>query len=347
MSLLSCAARRRGHTLTRRVVFTAPSQVEVQEAEVAKPTGKQVLVESLASLISTGTELTILTGDFPQGSAWARYGRYPFVAGYSNVGQALEVGPEVTAVKPGDRVASMAPHSQNALVGQEDLAKVPDGISDEEASFHTLAAGVMNSVRLAGVTLGESVAVVGVGLLGQLTILFSRLCGALPVVAIDLSRKRLALARESGATALLQPGADKVEEELARLTSGRMPDLVFEVTGSPKVILWALSLAKRQGKYIQLSSPRGRSEVDFHDEVNAMSRTIIGTHFGSAPAFETPYNMWTRRRNTELFFQLLAAGYTSVKHLVSHRYRLDDAPEAYRMLLKDRTEAMGVVFTYR
>jgi len=333
--------------LSRRVVFTQPNHVEVQETEVAKPTGKEVLIQSLATLISTGTELTILSGDFPQGSAWARYGRYPFVAGYSNVGRVLEAGAEVETVKPGERVASSAPHSQYALVKEDDLVKVPDGIGDEEASFHTLASGVMNSVRLAGVTLGESIAVVGVGLLGQLAVQFSRLCGGFPVVAIDLSRRRLALAKESGATAVLQPSVDNVEKELERLTSGRMADVIFEVTGNPKVIPWALSLAKRQGKYIQLSSPTGKSEVDFHDEVNATSRTIIGTHFGSAPAFETPYNMWTRRRNTELFFNLVADGHVSVKHLISHRYKLEEAPEAYRMLLRDRTEAMGVVVDFR
>lgn len=333
--------------LSRRIVFTQPNEAKVQEAEVAKPTGKQLLVKTLVTLVSSGTELTILSGEFPQGSAWARYGRYPFTAGYSNVGTVLEVGGKVQSLKPGDRVATSAPHSEYVLVNEDDAAKVGIGVEDDEAVFHTLASGVMNSVRLAGVTLGESVAVVGVGLLGQLVIIFSRLCGGLPVVAIDLSSRRLALAKQSGATALLQPGVENVEQQLGLLTSGRMADTVFEVTGNPQVIPWALTLAKRQGRYVQLSSPRGRSEVDFHDEVNATSRTIIGTHFSSAPAYETPYNIWTRRRNTELFLRLLAGGYTSVEHLVSHRYTLEQAPEAYRMLLNDRTEAMGVLFDFR
>jgi len=333
--------------LNKRIVFVRPREVVIEEAEVSEPSSEQVLIQSLVTLVSTGTELTILNGEFPPDSYWAQYGRYPFVAGYSNVGKVLKVGENVKLVKAGDRVFCQGPHAQYVLAEEKDVIQVPESISDEEASFNTLAAGVMNSVRLADVSLGESVVVVGVGLLGQLAIQFSRLCGGFPVIALDLSEGRLEIAKLSGASATLQVGRGNVEDDVRSFTKDRMADVVFEVTGNPKVIPWALRLVKRQGRFIQLSSPRGISEVDFHDEVNAPSRIIIGTHFNSQPAFETPYNPWTRKRNTELFFDLLSAGIVSVKHLITHRCPWHEAPTVYQMLLQDRTQAIGVIFDFR
>ncbi|MEM3693517.1 MAG: zinc-binding dehydrogenase [Candidatus Bathyarchaeia archaeon] len=333
--------------MSERVTFPKPCEVTIEGTEVPEPSVGQVLIKTLVTLISTGTELTILSGNFPPNSTWARYGRYPFFPGYSNVGRIIEVGKGVNSAKVGDRVASSGPHAQYFIAEEKDLIPIPDGLSDEETSFHTLASGVMNAVRLGGVSLGEFVTVIGVGLLGQFAVAFSRLCGGFPVVAIDLSQKRLDLARLSGAIEILKADESDLEAKIASLSKGRMADVVFEVTGNPKVIPRALRLLKRQGRYVQLSSPRGPSEVDFHDEVNAPSRIIIGAHFSSQPAFETPYNPWTRRRNTELFFSLLTSGIMDIKHLITHRYPFREAPEAYRMLLEDRSQAMGVLLDFR
>ena len=330
-----------------RVVFPEPLKVEVEEFKVGRPRKGEVLIENEATLISTGTELTILTGDFPKPSAWARYGRYPFRPGYSSVGRIIKLGPKVEGFNVGDRVAADTPHATHAIVNSERIIKVPEGVSPEEASFHTLAAGVMNSVRLARVALGESVVIFGLGLLGQLAVIFSRLSGGYPVIGVDLAEKRLKLAELSGATATVKGGDwEGVYQAIEELTKCRMADKVFEVTGDPCVIPNAIKAAKRQGYLIILSSPRGETLLDFHDEVNSPSRIIIGTHFSSQPSFETPYNPWTKRRNTELFFDLLSSGVLRINHLITHRYRLDEAEEAYNMLLEDRTRALGVIFKF-
>ncbi|MFQ6095533.1 MAG: zinc-binding alcohol dehydrogenase, partial [Candidatus Bathyarchaeia archaeon] len=301
-----------------------------------------------ATLISTGTELTALTGDFPKASAWSRYIKYPFIPGYSSVGRIREVGPEVEGFEVGDRVAAKSPHATHAVVEADELIKVPENVGAEEACFHTIASGVMNSVRLAKVSLGDSVVIVGLGLLGQLSTIFSRMAGAFPVIVVDLAEDRLKLAKVSGATLTLRAddwqGLRRTVEES---TGGRMADKVFEVTGNPEVIPKAIGLAKRQGCFVVLSSPRGKTALDFHDEVNSPSRVIIGTHFSSQPAYETPYNPWTRRRNTELFFKLISSGILKIDHLITHRYPWREASEAYRMLLEDRTKALGVILSFK
>ena len=216
-----------------------------------------------------------------------------------------EVGEKVKRLKVGDRVLSTAPHAEYAVVDEEKAVKVPNGVSDEEATFGTLSATVMNSVRPADIKLGEIVVVVGVGILGQLAYQFSRLCDALPVVAVDLSEKRPELAKKIGVAVTIQPKREDATEKIMKLTRGRKTDVVFEVTGNPKVIPWELSLLKQQGRLILLSSPRGITELDFHDLVNRPSRVIIGTHTSSHPSHETAYNPWTWKRNVDLFFNLL------------------------------------------
>lgn len=334
----------------RRLVFEEPKKVAVEEVDVAEPSEGQILIRTLVTLISTGTELTMFNGEFPKGSVWDRITRYPVTPGYSNCGIVEAVGEDVTELKVGDRVASSAPHSEYAVVNVDHAVKVPENVSDEEATFATLAATVMNGVRLANIKLGESIVVVGVGILGQLTCQFSRLSGGFPVIAVDLSERRLKLAKKLGAVSALQPGKEDAEKQILTLTKGRGADVVFEVTGNPKLIPWELELVKRQGRFILLSSPRGTSTLDFHDLVNWPSRTIVGTHSSSHPAFETPYNPWTRRRNTELFFDLVSAGLVNVKDLVTNVYRWTEAEKAYKKLLDptgERLKVLAVLLDFR
>lgn len=320
----------------------------MEKFQVDKPKEKEVLIETEVALISTGTELTALTGDFPMPSAWSNYIKYPFVPGYSSIGRIVEVGHEVKDFNVGDIVAATSPHATHTVVMADQLVKVPENVNVESACFHTIAAGVMNSVRLARVSLGDAVVVVGLGLLGQLTVLFSRMAGAHPIIAIDVAEERLKISKASGATHVIRTDDwNNIRENVGKITKGRMADKVFEVTGNPNVIPEAITLTKILGRFVVLSSPRGRTNIDFHDEVNRPSRIIIGTHFTSQPERETPYNPWTRKRNTELFFDLLSAGCLTIEHLITHRYRWREAEKAYNMLLEDRTRAIGVILKFR
>jgi len=334
----------------RRIVFKEPKKVEIEEAELPEIAPDQILVKTRMTLISTGTELTMLSGEYPRGSHWDNITKYPVYPGYSNCGVVEEVGENVQKFKVGDRVSSTAPHAEYAVIREDRAVKVPDGISDEEATFGTLSATVMNSVRLANIKLGESVIIVGVGILGQLACQFSRLCGGFPVIAVDLSRRRLEIAKKLGASATIQPRVEDARQRIMELTRGSGGDVVFEVTGNPKVIPWELSLVKRQGRLILLSSPRGVTELDFHDLVNWPSRIIIGTHTSSHPSHETPYNPWTWERNIQLFFELISAGLANVKDLITDRYKWTEAKQAYQRLLDplgERLQALGVILDFK
>src|ERR1051326_8744863 len=261
-----------------RVVFTGPRHVELQESPIEEPGPGQARVRTRCTLIRTGTELTALTGDFPENSAWSRYIRYPWTAGYSHVGEVEVVGEGVEAISPGDQLTSHAPHADRALITVARAERVPPGVKAEEAGFLPLAQITLNGVRQAEVILGESVVILGAGLIGQLTARFCQLAGARPVMLADQSETRLAFARDTGCE-LVHVASDAARvDAVSQGTRGRMADVVIEASGNPALIPPALRLARRRGRVVILGSPRGPVSLDFHDEVHTLGLRVIGAH---------------------------------------------------------------------
>lgn len=329
------------------VVFTGPGQVVVEDRPLPIPAAGEVLIQTRRTLISTGTELTILNGQFPAQSRWADYGRFPFVPGYDHIGTVVEVGPEVDRAWLGRKVASYAAHAAYVLGRPAALRQIHRDLPDEQAAFFTLAEIAMNGVRRGQVTWGETAAVYGLGLLGQLVARLCRLAGAAMVIGVDLAPSRLALFPHLSRMAALNPAEGDLIARAQALTRGRLAEVVFELTGNPEAIPAEFALLRRQGRMVLLSSPRGPTPLfDFHDLCNSPSYTIIGAHNSSHPAHETLQQPWTQRRHAELFFDLVADGELEVASLISHRLACTEAPRIYAALREDRSQAMGVVLEW-
>ncbi|HLV80103.1 MAG TPA: zinc-binding dehydrogenase [Chthonomonadaceae bacterium] len=329
-----------------RTILPCPREVVLEPHAFVEPGPGQVLVKSERTLISTGTELTGLTGDFQPGTAWDRWIRYPFVTGYCNVGHIAQVGEGVEHLKVGDRVGSNIEHATHGLVAADHVWTIPPDIDTDAAAFATLAEIVLGGVRLSRLMLGESVVIIGAGLLGQLATLFCRIGGAWPLIVVDPALKRLEFAREMGATHTLPLLAEEAREEVDRITAGRNADIVFEVTGNPVAVPAAMKLARGRGRVVLLGSSRGPSTIDFHEELHGIGLEVIGAHNRVHPSVETPYNPWTVRRHIELFYTWQSAGALDVRRLITHRYDGRQAPDAFRMLLEDRTQALGVLLDW-
>jgi 2-desacetyl-2-hydroxyethyl bacteriochlorophyllide A dehydrogenase len=312
----------------------------------ADPGEDQVLIRTERSLISTGTELTALSGEFPAEGAWANYIRYPVGCGYSNVGTVVRVGAGVDRVAVGDRVTSWAAHATYGLRGQGQVWRVPPEVDSEAASFATLAEIVMGGLRRSRLSFGESVVIVGAGLLGQLCAHFCRAAGAWPVLVVDTAEARLGVAQRMGAHATIAGTSASAIERVKALTAGRLADVVFEITGNPLAFPGAVKLARRLGRVVLLGSPRGPVTLDLHDEVHTLGLEIIGAHNSTHPPVESPNSPWTIGRHTELFLAWQAEGAVDVRPLISHRFPWQDSPEAFRMLLTDRSGALGVVLDW-
>jgi 2-desacetyl-2-hydroxyethyl bacteriochlorophyllide A dehydrogenase len=330
----------------RQIVFSAPRQVELREQTLADPGPGQALLRSRCTLISTGTELTALTGEFPPGSVWARYVQYPWTAGYSHVGVVESVGEGVEDVRPGDLLVSHAPHADRAVVSVARAERLPPEIAAEAASFLPLAQITLNGVRQGEVALGESVVIMGAGLIGQLTARFCRLAGARPVLLMDQSGTRLSHAADTGCVLVQAAEGSEVEAAVKSVLGGEKADVVIEATGNPALIPLAMRLARRRGRVVILGSPRGPVAIDFHDEVHTLGLRIIGAHNSTHPSTETPDSPWTLHRHARLFFDLLADHSLDVTRLITHRFSGARAAEAFAMLLEDRTQAMGVILDW-
>ncbi len=328
------------------IVFSQPGKVVIEQRPVPHPPKDSVLIMTRRTLISTGTELTILSGDFPKDSAWSRYGRFPFVPGYDNVGEVIDVGEGVSRDWIGKKVASRNPHALFVTVPLDPLVPIIRDISDDEAVFFTIAEIVMNGVRRGEVRLGESVIIYGAGLLGQFAARLCRLCGARPVFVVDIAEARLRRLPDDPCIIKLNPPGDDVISIVKKETRGRMADVVFELTGNQALIPDEFSCLREQGRFVVLSSPRGPTMFDFHDLCNSPSFTIIGVHNRSHPRVSTPDNPWTNKRNAELYFDLIADDELDVRTLISHRVPYQEAPSTYQKLLEDRSQAMGVILIW-
>lgn len=345
---------------SRNIVFTGKDQVELYKQPVREPEPSEVLIKATKTLISTGTEGICLSHLFEPGSHWDQWVTYPFHPGYSMVGQVVAVGRDVEGIHEGDRFAVPEPHQeyvtvpitkrnpQNGFltVPTSEFYSVPDGISDEEATWFGLASIVQNGVRRAGHTLGDVVVIIGLGLLGQLVVQYVRLLGAQQIFAIGVSERRLAMAHEHGATVTLAMEAHDARMHILNLTDGAGADVVYDVTGAAPVFSVSLTMLRRFGRLVLLGDTGTPSEQRLTGDVVTKALSIVGAHDTNPPAISTDHAHWSKRCMVELFFTYLLRGDMRVSDLVTHHYSPLDAPEAYRMLREERATAMGVLFDW-
>lgn len=328
------------------IVFTGKNALELREEEAARPREEQVLVETSKSLISAGTETICLMRLFEPGTHWAGWVTYPFHPGYSNVGRILEVGSGVEGLKPGDRVASRSSHGQRVVADIEHAVKIPEEVGDEDAAFFALAKITQIGVRAAEHELGDFVAIVGMGLLGQLVAQYANLSGAREIVAVDAVKCRLDMALENGATKTLQAGVDDIRAAISDMTGGRRADVVYDITGNPAALPQCLPLIRKFGKMILLGDTGKPSEQRLTADVVTKGITIRGAHDGNAPAEVTHHTYWTQANMIGLFFDYLRRGIMDVSGLITHRFSPLEARSVYDMLIERREDAMGTLFDW-
>src|SRR6516225_5928807 len=224
-----------------QAVITEPYRVEVREAELPSPGTNQILVQTEASAVSAGTELAVWTGTHqwlkdPNLPDW----KFPFRPGYSAAGRVAAVGPGVAGWKAGDRVSYPGNHASHELltIGHERgrLWRLPDDLDMERASVACVARYGMGAAIRAGLTLGRTVAVLGLGVIGQFALRCLIAAGAHPVVGIDAVAMRRDAARAAGADHVIDPSAGDVRTQLSNALGRRGAEIVADATGVPDAI---------------------------------------------------------------------------------------------------------------
>lgn len=328
------------------IVFPEKGKVDVRVEAISPPGPGEVLCAAHKSLISIGTETYCLRGIFDADTNWARWVQFPFRPGYSMAAQVIAVGEGVTTLKEGDRVAGWVVHRSHFKARPESLQRIPDGVSDEEATWIALGATTQLGVRRAAHALGERVGVVGMGILGQLVVQYLALSGARQIIAIDPVQSRLAVAQAHGATHGLALDVHAARAVIDEITDGKGLDVIYDVTGHPAVLAGCIPLVRKLGRVILLGDCPTPSQQHLSAGVVSNSIAILGIHGSMTPAHASDYNPWTRDEIVALFFDYLRQGRMQVSHLVTHRYSPLEAPAVYDGLTRDRSAALGVLFDW-
>ncbi len=329
-----------------QVVYPEMGKVELQEAPMPVAGENEVLIKTLVSQISTGTELTMLEGNVDADSPWAKINLfYPLLPGYSNVGEIIAVGPGVDPALIGKKCLSDCTHGKyvvSSIVDTHTFQIIPDGVDLDEAAFGVISQITLGNVRAAQIRIGETIVVYGAGLIGQMVTRFARIAGAYNVIVVDMSDKRLEMLPDDECVFGINPKKVDVIEFIKEKNGGKLADIVFETTGAQALIETELECIGNNGKLIITSSPKGKSTVSF-DFCSRRGITIIGAHnWLCHPLVATDQNPWTRRRDTQYHLDLLARHQLSLKHMITHKANYKDAPEMYKMLVKDRSQALAV-----
>ena len=321
-----------------RVVVKPDSRIEIQDLPVRQPGRGEVMVKTESTLISAGTEL---------GSQELSRTR-DFFPGYSNAGRIVALGEGVEGFQISDSVLSLGSHASYVTVSAapQSLARIPEGVSFDEASFGVLGSVSIHGVRKAKIELGEFVAISGMGLVGQLALQLASSTGSEALIAIDLSDMRLQVAKECGATHILNPKTDDVKSEVNEITRGRGLDVTIEASGYPQALLSAFDFARIGGRIMALGSIWHRKvEVDFMP-FHEKELTLVGCHQPKCPTAETIYFPWTQQYNRNQILRMIGDGRLNVRRLISHQLPYTEAAEAYRLLRDEKDKSLGVVLSW-
>jgi 2-desacetyl-2-hydroxyethyl bacteriochlorophyllide A dehydrogenase len=339
----------------RQAVILEPYKAAVREVELPPPAPNQILVRTEVGAVSAGTELAVFTGTHqwlkdPNLRDW----KFPFRPGYSAAGTVAAVGSGVSGWQPGDRVSYPGNHASAELLtlGHERgrLWKLPPGLDAERAAWACVARYGMGAPIRAGITLGRSAAVLGLGIIGQFALRCLLTAGAHPVVGIDGVRMRREAALAAGADHVIDPSAGDARAQLARYLGTRGAEVVADATGVPDAVPVAMSLACDAGQVVVVGSPRGRAkEVNFYDDLHRRYIEVTGAHGNMLfePAHTRLAGAWDIDKAQTWLLAEMARDRLNLDGLVTQRIAPEDLGRAYDGLLNKKEEYLGVVVRWQ
>ena len=332
----------------KTVTFTAPGRVEIRRDRIPAPGVGEVLVETLCSAVSPGTEMLVYRGQFPRelpvdecfpgmDGPFA----YPLAYGYACVGVIRETGTQVDRSWLDKRVFAFQPHTSHFIAKTNSLLSIPSPLPPDTAVFLPNMETAVNLVQDSAPILGEQALVMGQGIIGLLT---AALLAEFPLAALvtcDLLPLRRAASSSLGVTAALDPAAPGFREQAREiLPSGA--DLSIELTGSPAALDQALALTRFSGRVV-VGSWYGEKSValDLGGSFHRSRIRLISSQVSTiAPELSA---RWDKSRRFEVAWEALAR--LRPEKWITQRFPLEQAVEAYRMLDENPQETIQIIFT--
>ena len=324
----------------RTLFFTAPKQIEIRETSLPPLKDDEVLVETICSAISAGTEMLVYRGQFPHladsHDAVSSDLNYPLAYGYACVGRVKVLGEKVTRDWEDRLVFSFQAHTSHFVTKTESLFPIPYSLSPENACFLPNMETAVNLVQDGAPILGERVLVLGQGVVGLLTASLLTEFPLESLVTVDrFELRRKALQVESRTS--------NVERRSIQDLRPSTFDLVFELSGSPSALNDAIALTSFSGRIV-IGSWYGqkRAEINLGSTFHRSRIKLISSQVSSiSPELS---GRWDKARRFEVTWEALNR--IQPAKWITHRFSLDEAAKAYQLLDENPQETIQVVFEY-
>lgn len=318
-----------------KILFTAPGVAQLVEGDMPVCGDDEVIVRILRTTISAGTERALLTGDPNISSTAAGSVTFPRKSGYSAAGVVTEIGRKVTTVAVGDRVAcSWSSHAQYCKLKETRVYRLDDAISDAEAALIHIGTFPAAAIRKCRLEFGESAIVMGMGVLGMITVELLRVAGAAPIIAVDPVPEKRALALSLGADYALDPFMEGFAEKVKELTNGGA-QVGIEITGRGSGLDMILDCMARFGRVALLGCTRNSDfSIDYYRKVHGPGITLVGAHTLARPKVESSSGWWTERDDAFALLKLLLLKRLDFARLVEEVHSPAEATEIYDRLAK-------------
>lgn len=323
---------------TKTITFTAPCIAELVENEIGLPKENEVQVKLVVSSISSGTERSNLIGDPNVSPSPGTPVIFPRTLGYSSSGVVTAVGSNATEFKVGDRVAmSWTVHTQYINMDKSCVYKISDNITFEDAALFHIGIFPLAAIRKCRLEIGESAIIMGMGVLGLVSISLLKLAGAAPIIAVDPVAEKREKALSVGADYALDPYDAEFAKKVKALTDGGA-NVGIEVTGIGAGLNGILDCMAKFGRVALLGCTRNKNfTIDYYHKVHAPGITLIGAHTLARPDFESHGGWWTQHDDIFAIKKLTEMGRIKLSDMIDEVHPPLEAPQVYTRLANEKT----------
>lgn len=320
----------------KAIVWTNKATVEVKEVEFPSPGPGQLLLENRFSLVSPATEYEWLTSD---ASHMAVIGKtFPFVPGYSFAGYVKEVGKGVSGFKEGDAVICAAvsgAHASYDIADPTFCFHVPDNVRLDDVVFFNLAMTAIHTARLAEVTIGDTVAIIGQGPIGRMALQACQARGAKTVIACDILEERRQIALRLGADMVLDTGNQEAVKNFLAINGG--VDKAIDLSASNAGMNIAIQMTKPLGKVVFSTAASGLQPISY-DEFFIKGLTIVSAFVNA--------RLTEQFQDTGLFLWMLSKNRIQVPDHNNEIFTPEEAPEVYKRILERDRSLIAPIFKW-
>ncbi|MCX7941491.1 MAG: zinc-binding dehydrogenase [Dictyoglomaceae bacterium] len=340
-----------------RIIVPKEREISFEEFELEeeKLREDEALVKNIYTMISPGTELSIYTGIDPEVYVPTSWCHYPFKPGYIGVGRVIKVGKKVENLKEGDLIYYFSNHASHSIIkagntlDRSFFVKAPYDMDLKLIPITKFGTIALTSLRVSSLDSGDSVLIVGLGLVGNLASQLFKIAGA-KVIGVDLSKRRLDLAKKAGIDILINPQEKNLREEVLRLTQGKGVEIAVDAVGDSKIVIEIADLVKDMGEIILLGTPRKSYIADITPLLRIVHLrwvTIKGALEWCFPLYESVGSKFSYEKNSLYILELIKDKKLIVEDLITHVIKPEDFKSAYEGLLNRKDEYIGVLIDWR